>query len=79
MTGLLRTRKAFIVAVALAGMAAFATTVMTYPTEVANPALGAGWQCRASAFMTSCTHRHIGRIAPALHRFRHDADDVRRV
>lgn len=79
MTGLLRTRKAFIVAVTLAGMAAFVATVMSYPAEVANPALGTRWQCRASAFMTSCTQRHVGRMAPALHRIRQDNDDLRRV
>lgn len=79
MTGLLRTRKAFIVAVTLAGMAALVATVMTYPAEVASPTLGARWQCRASAFMTSCTQRDVRRIAPALHRIRQNANELRRV
>jgi len=64
MTGTWRTRKAlrFILAT-LALLAALGTVALAYPKPISVPALGAGWQCRATAFSTSCTK--VQRAVPA--------------
>ena len=67
MTGTWRTRKAFrLIAATLALMAALGTVALAYPKPISMPALGAGWQCRATAFSTSCTK--VQRAVPAAHR-----------
>jgi hypothetical protein len=68
MTGTWRTRKAFRwIAATLASMAALATVALAYPRPISMPALGAGWECRATAFSTSCTR--VQRAVPSAHRF----------
>jgi hypothetical protein len=67
MTGTWRTRKAFrLIAATLASMAALGTVALIYPKPISVPALGAGWQCRATAFSTSCTR--VQHAAPTAHR-----------
>jgi hypothetical protein len=68
MTGTWRTRKAFrLIAATLASIAALGTIALAYPKPISMPALGAGWQCRATAFSTSCTK--VEHAVPAAHRF----------
>jgi hypothetical protein len=66
MTGTWRTRKArMLVLATLASMVALGTFALAYPKPISVPALGAGWQCRATAFSTSCTK--VQRAVPAAH------------
>ncbi|HLZ03616.1 MAG TPA: hypothetical protein VKR55_15890 [Bradyrhizobium sp.] len=68
MTGSVWNRKALIlIAAALSGAAVAVTIGLAYPTPVANPTLGAGWECHRSAgIMTTC--RRISRVEPTVHR-----------
>jgi hypothetical protein len=66
-----------LIVAALACAAAFASVVLAYPRTVSNPALGDEWQCRKAMFLTTCAR--AGGVQPAIHRFRRDADDIRRV
>jgi hypothetical protein len=67
MTGTSRTRKAFrLIAATLASIAALATVALAYPRPISMPALGAGWECRATAFSTSCIR--VQHAAPTAHR-----------
>lgn len=76
MTGTWRTRKAFrLIAATLASIAALATIALAYPKPITMPALGAGWQCRATAFSTSCTR--VEHAVPAAHRFGNTAIRLR--
>ena len=73
-----RTPSAFVLIIAtLAFAAALGSIALAYPRTVSNPALGAEWQCRKAMFVTTCSR--VSRVEPALHRFRQDADDIRRV
>jgi len=68
MTGPSRNRKAkILLALALSGAAVALSIGIAYPTPVANPALGADWQCHRSAgIMTTC-HR-ISHAQPMIDR-----------
>lgn len=68
MTGSTWNRRAqILIAAALSGAAVAVTVGLAYPIPVANPALGAGWQCHRSAgIVTTC--RRISRIEPSVHR-----------
>jgi hypothetical protein len=70
--------KAFMLIVAtLACAAALGSVVLAYPRTVSNPALGDGWLCRKTMFLTTCAR--VGPIEPAIHRMRRDANEIRRV
>jgi hypothetical protein len=68
MTSPSRKRKAFILVAAVLSCAAVALTIgIAFPTPVANPALGADWQChRAAGIMTTC--QKVSHAAPSLYR-----------
>ena len=68
MTGSSWNRKVLIViAVALSSLAVVVCIGLAYPIPVANPALGANWECHRSAgIVTTC--RRISRVQPAIHR-----------
>ena len=68
MTSPSRKRKAFILIAAVLSCAAVALTIgVALPTPVANPALGADWQCHRSAgIVTTC--QRVSHVAPSLHR-----------
>ena len=56
MTGGRRTSRGFLFLVAaFASFAALVMVVLVYPQPISAPELGAGWQCRATVFLTSCT------------------------
>jgi hypothetical protein len=67
MTGSSRNRKAYLVIASVLASTAVAVSIgLAYPTPVANPALGADWQChRTAGIMTSC-HR-ISHVEPMSH------------
>jgi hypothetical protein len=68
MTGPSRNRKALIFIVAALSCAAVAVCIgFAYPTPVANPALGADWQCHRSAGIVTTCHR-VSHAAPTMHR-----------
>jgi hypothetical protein len=71
------TPKAFIFVLAMICAVGFGAAALAYPRIVSNPALGDEWQCRQTLFLTSCAR--VGGVQPAVHRFRRDADDIRRV
>jgi hypothetical protein len=79
MIGPWRNRKAvlLIVLVLVCTVAAFSFG-MAYPTEVANPALGAGWQCLRTAGIVTTCHRVV-HAEPMSHRSQTQAADTRRV
>ena len=68
MTNPSRKRKVFILIAAVVSCAAAALTIgIAFPTPVANPALGADWQCHRSAgIMTTC--QRVSHAAPSAHR-----------
>jgi hypothetical protein len=68
MAGPSRNRKVLIVVAAVLSCAAVALTIgVALPTPVANPALGADWQCHRSAgIVTTC--QHVSHAAPTLYR-----------
>lgn len=48
-------RRAFLwIMATLVGAVVVASIALTYPTEVAHPALGDEWQCHRSAIVTTC-------------------------
>jgi hypothetical protein len=56
-----------VIASVLACTAVAVSVSLAYPTPVANPQLGAGWQCQRSiGIMTTC-HR-VSHVAPTNHR-----------
>jgi hypothetical protein len=59
MTAPSRNRKVLAWAAALVLAVALFSITLGYPKKVADPVLGAEWQCSHTAFLTSCT-----RIAP---------------
>jgi hypothetical protein len=60
MTAPSRNRKLLAWAAALVLTATLVSIALGYGKEVADPVLGSEWQCRHTAFLTSCTH-----IAPS--------------
>jgi hypothetical protein len=69
MTGPSRNRKAFILVATVLSCAAIAISIgFAFPTPVANPALGADWQCHRSAgIVTTC--QRVSHAAPTtIHR-----------
>lgn len=56
-----RNRWLLAVAAVLVSTVAFASILLCYPKDVADPVLGSEWKCSHTAFLTSCTH-----VAPAL-------------
>jgi hypothetical protein len=79
MTGPSQNRKALIVIVAALSVAAVAVSIgLAYPIPVANPALGADWQCHRSAgIVTTC--QRVSHAAPATHRSILQRAETRRV
>jgi hypothetical protein len=72
-------RKALILIIAALSCAAVAVFIgFVYPTPVANPALGADWQCHRSAGILTTCHR-VSHAAPAIHRSILQPVDMRRV
>ena len=68
MTGSTSNRKALIlIAATLSGAVVAACIALAYPTPVANPTLGADWQCRRSAGIVTTCHR-ITRVVPSVNR-----------
>jgi hypothetical protein len=61
MTGTWRTRFMLIAA----ALAVLVTVVLAYPKPVSTSVLGDGWECRATAFSTSCTR--VRPVAPIVH------------
>ena len=61
MTGAWRTRLMLIAA----ALAALATAMLIYPKPISTSVLGDGWECRATAFSTSCTK--VQPVAPIVH------------
>ena len=61
MTGTWRTRLMFIAA----ALAALVTVMLAYPKPISTSVLGDGWECRATAFSTSCIR--VRRVAPIVH------------
>jgi hypothetical protein len=61
MTGAWRTRLMLIAA----ALAALVTVVLAYPKPISTSVLGDGWECRATAFSTSCTK--VRPVAPIVH------------
>jgi hypothetical protein len=72
-------RKTLILVIAALSCAAVAVFIgFAYPTPVANPALGADWQCHRSAGILTTCHR-VSHAAPATHRSILGPVDTRRV
>jgi hypothetical protein len=68
MTGPRRNGKAFwVIASVLACAAAAFSVSLAYPTPVANPELGADWQCHRTVGLVTTCHR-ISRAEPTSHR-----------
>ncbi len=63
-----RNRKILVLIAAALSSAAIALCIgMAFPTPVANPALGADWQCHRSAgIVTTC--QRVSHAAPSVHR-----------
>jgi hypothetical protein len=78
MTGPWRNRKTFLlIASVLACTAAAVSIGLAYPTPVANPALGADWQCHRSVGILTTCHR-VSHAEPMSHRpLTHPADTRR--
>jgi hypothetical protein len=76
MTGPRWNGKAFLLI--LSALACIAVAIgFAYPTPVANPALGAGWQChRSVGIMTTC-HRVVHAV-PTNHHPKMQIADTRR-
>jgi len=68
MTSPSRNRKLVILIAAVLSGAAIALCIgVAFPTPVANPALGADWQCHRSAgIVTTC--QRVSHAVPSLHR-----------
>jgi hypothetical protein len=68
MTGLWRNGKAFFVVASVLACTAVAVSVsLAYPTPVASPELGAGWQCRRAVGILTTCHR-VSHVEPMNHR-----------
>jgi hypothetical protein len=64
MTGSWRNRKAFLVIASVLACTAVAVSVgLAYPTPVANPELGADWQCHRTVGLVTTCHR-ISHVEP---------------
>jgi hypothetical protein len=68
MTGPWRNGKASLVITSVLAGAAVAVSIgLAYPTPVANPALGADWQChRSVGIVTTCNR--VSHVQPTSHR-----------
>jgi len=79
MTGQPWNRKIFtVIAAALTCAAAAVSVSLAYPTEVASPTLGVGWQChRAVGILTTCSR--VSHVVPTNTRAPSRAMDIRRV
>lgn len=79
MTGPSRNRAALLLLASVAACTAAALSIgFAYPTPVANPALGADWQCLRSVGIVTTCHR-ISHIAPAAHHLLVHPVDIRGV
>ena len=77
MAGPFWNRKMLLVVGAVLACAMAALSVgLVYPTPVESPALGAGWQCRRAAIVTTCSR--VSNAAPIIHHPRLYAVDARR-
>jgi hypothetical protein len=79
MAGPSRNRKVLILIATVLSCTAIAVSLgFALPTPVANPALGADWQCHRSAgIMTTC--QRVSHAAPTRHRSIAQPDAARRV
>jgi hypothetical protein len=76
MTGPFWSRKTLLLVGAVLACAAVAVSIgLVFPTPVESPALGAGWQCRRAAIVTTCSR--VSHAAPIIHRPRLYAIDAR--
>jgi hypothetical protein len=79
MTGQQWNRKILtVIAAALTCTAVAVSISFAYPTQVASPTLGAGWQChRAVGILTTCSR--VSNVVPMNTRTPTRAMDIRRV
>jgi hypothetical protein len=71
-------RKVFLwIMATLIGAVVAASIALAYPTEVARPALGDGWQCHRSTIVTTC--RRISHSEPITGPARTRFTETRRV
>ena len=54
--------------IAFAVLGALLWVAFAYPRAVSDPALGSGWQCHRTVFLTSCTR--VEQIVPTAQDFR---------
>jgi len=79
MTGQQWNRKILtLIAAALTCAAVAGSISFAYPTQVASPTLGAGWQChRAVGILTTCSR--VSHVVPMNNPARPRANDTRKV
>ncbi|HEY7843646.1 MAG TPA: hypothetical protein VID30_08210 [Bradyrhizobium sp.] len=77
MTGSFWNRKALLLIGAVLACVTLAISIgLAYPTPVESPTLGAEWQCRRAAIVTTC--RRVSHAEPTLHHTHKHLIDTRR-
>jgi hypothetical protein len=77
MTGSFWNRKALLLIGAVLACVTLAVSIgLAYPTAVESPTLGAEWQCRRAAIVTTC--RHVSHAGPTAHYKPRHLTDTRR-
>jgi hypothetical protein len=79
MTGQQWNRKILtLIAAALTCAVVAGSISFAYPTQVASPTLGAGWQChRSVGILTTCSH--VSHVVPLNNPARPRVTDIRKV